>query len=774
MNTRIFYTLLAFVLFLPTLVQLKAQRVTADYSLLESNNIATSSASPANTTLTLLTDKQLSTAFVVKNFSGSACWVQFDIREPVVVKGMSLVAADNMQNVPSKLILKGSNNKLDWVNIGDTIRDPAFPGKYQSATVTNYSGNKTAYSYYRLQFFATKGGKDLSLAELQLFGHPATLPKDLSNTSAVVAATSQYAGVTTTRGVENLMNDNLASIYRVNTVKSCWIQYELKEPVVLDRYSLICTEVSIGANPSSWKLSGSNNGVNWDVLDARSYQNFFRTTNNMQVYKVGEKVKRYDWAKYADSAQKGLIDMFWRSYTSGKYMVQSYHVNPSNVNTTFHYWWLAHALDVFVDGYARTGTADYLTKMNDLFTAVNKSGLKNSFYDDMEWMALACLRASAVNNTGTHNWKNSAIQLWNWIIAGWSDSLGGGGILWSTSQTPSKNACSNAPAIILAARLYNATGDNNYLNWAVKIFNWMNANLIFTNGIVKDSYGNESFGWTYTYNQGVWIGACLELYKITGEKKYFDIAMKTADYVVNDLEKFSPYGILYNSEGLSGADGGLFKGVFVRYLAQWILSGKLDQQRQHQFIGYFIENGKTMIDASLNHVGMFGGSWMERRQEILSSDAKDKGYDYSIHLSAIMLLESLAEMDKKGFLPDYNLHPASPGSLGKAYKYYRLNILTANAGLELARWQLFSTGQGEGIPSVCVNSQINVSIVNNRLILTNEYENPVSYTIVDLTGKVVTQGNYTAKKEIALYQGIYIVTVKDKNAKLLSKKFVIS
>jgi len=757
-----------FILLFPALMQLKAQRIIADYSLLEEKNVSVS-ASPDNATRPFLTDKQLSTAFVIKNFSAPA-QLQFFMPKPVVVKGISLVSADNILNAPGKLILKGSNDGKEWLNIGDTIRNPAFPGKYQSASA-GYSSNKTPYQFYRLLIYANRGGTDLSLAELQLFGYPATLSSDLTNTS-VVTATAMYSGVTN-RGVENLMNDNLTSIYRVNTVKSCWIQYDLEKPVKLDRYSLMCTDVSIGANPRSWKLSGSNDGGNWEVLDVRSYQNFFKTTNNLQIYKTGEKTNRYDWAKYADSAQKSLIDMFWRNYTSGKYLAHSYHANSAYIDTRFDYWWLAHALEVFVDGYARTGNADYLTKMNELFTAVKKYGLKNNFYDDMEWMAIACLRVLEVNKTVTHNWKNDAIQLWNWILpGGWTDTPGGGGVLWVTNQTPSKNACSNAPAIILSARLYNLTKEQKYLDWAVKIFNWMNANLIFANGTVKDSFGNESFAQTYTYNQGVWIGACLELYKITGDQKYYNIAMKTADYVVNDIEKFSPHGILYNKEASAGGDGGLFKGIFMRYLSQWILSGKLDQQRQRQFTGYFIENGKTLIDASLNSAGMFGGAWFERRQEILSSDSQDKKYDYSIHLSAIMLLELLDEMNRKGFLPPDNMYPTLAENIEKKYKYYRLDILTSNEGLELARWQLFAT-QETGIPLIYDNRLINISLANNRLILTNGYAHPVSYTIVDLNGRVVSQGNCTAKKEITLYQGIYIITVKNNGKNLLAEKFII-
>ena len=97
----------------------------------------------------------------------------------------------------------------------------------------------------------------------------------------------------------------------------------------------------------------------------------------------------------------------------------------------------------------------------------------NGFFDDMEWMGLDCLRADAVwGDELEQRWKTGAIQLWDWIKVGWNDKHGGG-IQWNDASPESKNACSNAPAAILAARLYNLTQDEEYLDWAKKILQTM-------------------------------------------------------------------------------------------------------------------------------------------------------------------------------------------------------------------------------------------------------------------------------------------------------------
>src|SRR5690242_16175359 len=91
-----------------------------------------------------------------------------------------------------------------------------------------------------------------------------------------------------------------------------------------------------------------------------------------------------DWPKAADSSTNALITKFWNP--SGNYF------NRQNINTNFDYWPQAHALDVLVDAYLRTGRQEYVDYMNKWFTGVNqKNGntFINEFYDDMEWNALA-------------------------------------------------------------------------------------------------------------------------------------------------------------------------------------------------------------------------------------------------------------------------------------------------------------------------------------------------------------------------------------------------
>jgi len=118
-----------------------------------------------------------------------------------------------------------------------------------------------------------------------------------------------------------------------------------------------------------------------------------------------------------------LINSFWNS--TGNYF------NTDNSgNITFQYWPNAHALDVLVDAYLRTNDATYRSYFDKWFTGVkayNGNTWYSDYYDDMEWNALALLRAyKATNDT---KYKDAALELWEYIKQGWNDNAGGG-ITW--------------------------------------------------------------------------------------------------------------------------------------------------------------------------------------------------------------------------------------------------------------------------------------------------------------------------------------------------------
>lgn len=353
-----------------------------------------------------------------------------------------------------------------------------------------------------------------------------------------------------------------------------------------------------------------------------------------------EESESIDWQAAADSSTTALIDLYWN--------YERQYFNYGNMgNDEFHYWPQAHGLDVLLDAYQRTGDSNYEQYMHNWFEGVhqyNGDTFFNDFYDDMQWNALAMLRA--YHATGDEKFKDAAVNVWEEILTGWTETLDGG-IMWAEFTPNSKNACSNAPASILAARLYQATGEEEYLDWAVQIYEWQKQHLIDPGtGAVWDSIALENNSvvinkdWIFTYNQGTYVGAAIELYEITGNSNYLNDAVRSADYALHSLTAANTQ--LLKDEG--DGDGGLFKGVFIRYFTQLILLEELPENTQKRYVQFLKYNAEELwTEGTDKNNVLFDSFWG-------SKPGQNEEIDLTIQLSGAMLIEAAAHLDNQGLL----------------------------------------------------------------------------------------------------------------------------
>lgn len=347
------------------------------------------------------------------------------------------------------------------------------------------------------------------------------------------------------------------------------------------------------------------------------------------------------WNAAADSATASLISHFWD--TTNHYFV---YVNDEFPYVTDPgYWPQAHAMDVIIDAYLRTGNEQYKQMFGQWYEGIkavnfsnrNKNYL-NNFYDDSEWIGLTMLRLYDV--TKEDRYLNTAKDLWEWIKTGWTEE-GGGGIAWEhTSHMSAKNSCSNGPAAILAARLYNYTKDESCLEWAKKIYEWQKKNLFNqATGAVYDGLNaatGELSGVTLSYNQGTFLGAAHELYKITGDKTYINDARKAAYYGITSNSNIDTGNNVLRDEG--NGDGGLFKGIFMRYYVQLILDPDLDPIYANKFKTFFRNNAETLWRKGTNKkLMLFGTNW---------ATAPSLSTQLTMQISGASMIEAMALYDK--------------------------------------------------------------------------------------------------------------------------------
>ena len=350
---------------------------------------------------------------------------------------------------------------------------------------------------------------------------------------------------------------------------------------------------------------------------------------------VNEPVKdQAYWESIADGMSRAMIKHFWGANFEGhedRYYF-NYGSDKSNM-TTNHYWPQAHAMDVVVDAYKRTSDQYYLDYFPLWWEGAPKYNFSgrpedpwwNVFVDDMEWIVLAQLRM--YESTENEIYFSKANQMYNdWIWPTWgpeNEAPWYGGITWKTDVEKSKNACSNGPAALVAARIYTMydqvkePGDKPkkaYLEEAVKIYSWLRENLYDpAEGRVFDNINlaGEINSAIYTYNQGTFIGAAHELYKITGDNQYLDDAVKASNYVIDHMSDND--GVLANA---TNGDGGLFNGIFFRYFVQLINEPRLDSATRKKFHDYITKCATVMVENGLNTTTMlFGGDWWNAPEE---------------------------------------------------------------------------------------------------------------------------------------------------------------
>jgi predicted alpha-1,6-mannanase (GH76 family) len=251
-------------------------------------------------------------------------------------------------------------------------------------------------------------------------------------------------------------------------------------------------------------------------------------------------------------------------------------------------WWQsANHLTSLIDYMLRGGSNDYTWIIDNTFEK-NKNAYdgsyRNEFLDDTGWWGLAWLRA--YDKTGNTKYRDMAKITADHMHAYW-DNTCGGGVWWKTDRQY-KNAITIELYIKLNAAYYNRTGDQTYLSRAQTGWNWfVNSGMINGQNLVNDGLNSScqnNGDVTWTYNQGVILGAAVELHIATNNGTYLtkaqQIATATRTYLVHGIT-----GALRENgceSGDCGNDGALFKGIFMRNLYE--LNARQYTQANRDFI----------------------------------------------------------------------------------------------------------------------------------------------------------------------------------------------
>jgi hypothetical protein len=285
-------------------------------------------------------------------------------------------------------------------------------------------------------------------------------------------------------------------------------------------------------------------------------------------------------------------------------------------------WWnSAVALTTVIDYLRQTGRAKYAWIVNRTFR-VNRVGfpagargtdpIEGHFIsratDDAAWWGLAWIQAYDL--TGDTAYLNEATIIANYMTTLWDTGTCGGGVWWDRERTY-KNAVTNGLYSRLTAALHNRmAGEQTWLTRASAAWTWfLSSGMINSSGLVNDGLDSScrNNGQTvWSYNQGLAIGAAVEMWRATGDGQILAKARWLADAALA-----SPLlvraGLLTEScdaiTSVCDDNAKQFKGVFMRYLAD------LNSVTGSAYLAFARAQADSLWTADRDSLNRLGARW---------------------------------------------------------------------------------------------------------------------------------------------------------------------
>ncbi|NHC15443.1 hypothetical protein G9H71_16815 [Motilibacter sp. E257] len=286
-----------------------------------------------------------------------------------------------------------------------------------------------------------------------------------------------------------------------------------------------------------------------------------------------------------------------RATAAADVLMSSYDTNKAWFPSS---WWnSAVALQTVGDYMQRTGDRRYLAQLDNtfeknkgVFPAGYLSGdpLLGNFtsraIDDSEWWALTWIQAYDL--TKDQKYLDMAVTIADYVNGYWDDTCGGG--VWWDAERTYKNAVTNGLWVRLTAELHNRIpGDTAWLAKSRTAWEWLDASgMINSSGLVNDGLDGacrNNGGTVWSYNQGLAIGAGLELWRATGDTTALATARRLADAAMTSSALVSDGVLTEACDRLDRSrddNAKQFKGIFMRYFMD--LSDSTGDPRYQAFV----------------------------------------------------------------------------------------------------------------------------------------------------------------------------------------------
>ncbi|KAI1809353.1 glycoside hydrolase family 76 protein [Poronia punctata] len=263
-----------------------------------------------------------------------------------------------------------------------------------------------------------------------------------------------------------------------------------------------------------------------------------------------------------------------------------------------HYWWQAGACwGAMLDYSHYTGETSYdsvtrqalLSQVGPQYDFMVPRYHGSEGNDDQAFWAFAILDAAEHNfpqpDSSIPPWLKMAENIWNSMVPRWDDTSCGGGLRWQIfADNPNgldyKAAVANGGFFQMSARLARATGNDTYLGWAEKVWDWsqdiglINKNFDVLDGASSREECKKINPVSFSYSQGIYMYGAAMLFNHTGGNRIW--AHRTNGLLQAARSYFSPFpnatNIMYEHAcepyGTCNTDMKSFKGYLSRFMAK--------------------------------------------------------------------------------------------------------------------------------------------------------------------------------------------------------------
>lgn len=225
--------------------------------------------------------------------SGRTGWLAYEFSSSVIIDKYTIVPNFTLNQAPKNWTFEGSNDGVNWKVLDTQTNQVLWTSGVSNTYVFK---NINAYKKYRINVTENNGNTYLSISELEMYettlhkillssnsktysikdnGYKlvSVIPPLTSNTSSsgIASASSVVVNGGAWQAFDGVWNDASAADGWLSAynAKSGWIQFDYSDKVQIRAYGLRTHAYVIARNPKDWTFEGSNDGINWTILDTQ-------------------------------------------------------------------------------------------------------------------------------------------------------------------------------------------------------------------------------------------------------------------------------------------------------------------------------------------------------------------------------------------------------------------------------------------------------------------------------------------------------------------------